>query len=503
MIRKTIIRDKSDTSTRDPFDASDPEVETPLHLAVHDGNLETVQHLVDIGADMEAQDSEGSTPLSIALRRGDRWNVVEYLMDRGAETLGYTLLHYAAAEGNTEMLQVYLEKKPEDIRAKNIYGETPLHAAVMRGTLGTVKGLVNSGADIEARDSEGLTPLQLLHREEGDWNVVEFLMERGAKSNGDTILHLAAGYGQADKIRKYFEQKPGDIRAKNNNGQTPLHLAVNYGTLETVQCLVDSGADMEEQDSNYQTSLLLALNRKDGWNVVEFLLARGAESEGNTLLHFAAGEGNTDMVQYYLDQNPDYLHTKNIYHETPLHRAVGHAFYGALEIVQHLVDIGAGMEARNLEGFTPLSVALNYLHRENGWNVVKYLLESGAESDGYTLLHFAAERGNANKMLQVFLEQKPGDVNKKNNYGETPLHLAIEFGTLQTVMCLVNSGADIEEQDSQGRTSLQLARIREEDWPVAEFLLEHGAKSEGNTLNRNVKENDAAPSAKKQRVSRR
>ena len=65
------------------------------------------------------------------------------------------------------------------------------------------------------------------------------------------------------------------------------------------------------------------------------------------------------------------------------------------------------------------------------------------------------------------------DVNARNRYGTTPLHLASKRGTLEFVRLLIDHGADIDLKDNEGRTAFDVASTEE----ISKLLSDHGAKS--------------------------
>ena len=125
---------------------------TPLHEGASCENLAVVQALVDGGANMEAKDLWGQkTPLWYAITH-DRLQIAKLLIDRGANIR-------SANEADPLM--------------------TTLHAVAKKGKIGSVRLLVENGADINVRDSTQSTPLSYAAAR-GSLEVVEFLLNYGA-----------------------------------------------------------------------------------------------------------------------------------------------------------------------------------------------------------------------------------------------------------------------------------------------------------------------------------
>ena len=148
--------------------ARDEDGDTPLHAAAAAGdNPDVMRLLLDNGADVNARDKGGNTPLHFAAA-GDNPNVMQLLLERGAivdvrDKEGGTPLHAAATEGNPDVMRLLI-KKGADLDARDERGETPLHRAVVAGdtrAADRVALLLERGADRQATDVRGKTPLDL------------------------------------------------------------------------------------------------------------------------------------------------------------------------------------------------------------------------------------------------------------------------------------------------------------------------------------------------------
>lgn len=173
--------------------------ETALMLAAHNGHADTVELLIDEGADIEAKAKWGRTALIREADWGDTEDV-KLLINKGADIEarddeGKTALMAAAMSDKTETVKLLL-KKGADIEAKDEEGQTALMAAAMEDQTETVKLLLKRGADIEARDEEGQTALIVAAK----------------KYNSDAV--------------KLLLRKGADIEAKDDDGKTALDLVM-------------------------------------------------------------------------------------------------------------------------------------------------------------------------------------------------------------------------------------------------------------------------------------
>lgn len=129
----------------------------------------------------------------------------------------------------------------------------PLSKAVIQGDLTEITGLLDSGADINARDALGRTP-----------------------------LHMAAFYGRVKTSRVLIDHG-AEINAKDRVGMTPLHVAVISGGRQQVEALLNKKADISVKSESGQTVLHLSAATGQP-KLTRFLIERGAGPECATMM---------------------------------------------------------------------------------------------------------------------------------------------------------------------------------------------------------------------------
>ena len=142
---------------------------TLLHEVAGQGSLLIVEFLLHLGADPNARDQWGHTPLYFvgnASHGSNGADVVHVLAQSGAnvnaqERLKHcTALHMAARRGNVPVAEALLDCGA-DIEMRDKLGDTPLHRAVKCGKTDMVAFLLSRGADVHAEGKRGMTPLQV------------------------------------------------------------------------------------------------------------------------------------------------------------------------------------------------------------------------------------------------------------------------------------------------------------------------------------------------------
>jgi len=225
------------------------------------------------------------------------------------DRFGHTPLHFTAYKGNARFLQ-YLLRNGGDPNARGRHDSTPLHSAAWGRNVAALEVLLEEGSDVDARTDEGETP-GMTAALRGEKEILEILFALSADPHakdvhGTNLIDLA-GAGGHEAIVNMLRR----IGVKNEN---PLHIAAGLGEEEKVRKLLQNGRKINEQDSFGATPLLIAMVAGQE-KMVDFLLSRKADpkisaKEGYTLMHGAAFSGKKTLIRKALslglEVNPRY-----------------------------------------------------------------------------------------------------------------------------------------------------------------------------------------------------
>lgn len=514
---------------------------TPLHCACQNGNLETARLLLDCGASGKVYDSDRSTPFSMAVK-GDWEEVAEMLIERnecgddpgrgGGSTSLLWACYHAMFKVVRHLLAIGL-----DVNAKDSRGWTPVHFTAAGGQTDTLEVLLAAGGSPDSPTEAGSTPLYFA-AEKGHLAVIEMLFRYKPNMNpipikldGQSPHHTAAAGGHLD-VFKYLEIKCKDVEpdeygelpihdaargghlaildlladksnitAPNKETRLPIHLAAFHGHLDAVRKLLQFGREVgmsidvkcrdlsvtvEESPDGLLTPLYLAV-ALDNPKAAEYLINEGADLnvrsfDKSTLLHEAAENGTSETFELLLEHNLDpFEKDENL--ETPLHTATRHGNARVVDIYLEMQSIAAILDVVNIDGDSALMLAIDNKHAHiaeklisKGANihslddyqnsllkasvdleevtVFKRLLEEGVNVNitnafGMTALHRAAERGRLD-VCEMLIERGVNINAGERTAKLTPLHHAAQHNNVDVIQSLLNAGADPFKREVSG-----------------------------------------------------
>ncbi|KAK3284163.1 hypothetical protein CYMTET_8168 [Cymbomonas tetramitiformis] len=475
---------------------------TLLHCAASKGLEEMTAFLLGAGADKDAQDEEGRTPLMLHLQ------LYKTVIDAGMLTFmlpskGWPALQKGLLDAGGDLDLVDKEKK------------SALHIALATANMKAAKELIAKGAAKDLTDADGKTPLYYA-LVEGDKDLVEALMagggEAGAKTplqkacavkdmetakaillgeanDGDfqyTALHRAAAGGDCGAVQTLLAEDATEKEAKSKAGNTPLLVALAAGHGDIAKVLIEAGADKDAVNNAKMTPLQHAAHL-GLLEVVKTLVEAGAninlaDSNKGTALKHAARQGHAEIVETLLTGDSE-GRVENELEEALLSAAWGdHS-----KVCSALITAGANTAHADWSGRSALHIAAGGgFHR-----TVEALLAGKADMKAVTArtkdtaLHCCAEgmrdRDMEGHTVTAEMLLKAGvPVDETNGEGDTPLHSASRSGCVRMVKVLLQAGANmgllggLGEYRSPKKTPLQYA-VYEQHVEVVKVLLEAGA----------------------------
>jgi ankyrin repeat protein len=350
-------------------------------LAARSGKVDAVKALLLAGAQIDAKET---------------WN-------------GQTALMWAAAEGNSAVVQALVEGGA-NIRAASGGGTTPLMFAVRKGDMTSVQTLLTAGADVnEKREGDRATPL-LIAIINGHEDLVDYLLEKGADPNaegGSTQLTVPGVRASTPKIefkkpplkQQFLEVGTEGDNGRNNSFGRPLQAAVHV--------------------ANWHVSDQFVSVNLDRLRIIKSLLKHGAEVNGR----------NTDMEPRWSGAR----YRRRLVGATAFLFAAKSA---DVEVMRLLLENGADWKINTDLNITPLMAAAG----------ISWASNQDKASEAQVL-----------EAVKLLVEDLGADVNFVADTGETAMHAAAYRGANSVVQYLFDKGAKLDVVDKAGRTPLKVA----------------------------------------------
>ena len=341
---------------------------TPLILASEKGYLKIASILIKNKAYIHITNKDGDTALHQAIWHNHTRlalflikNSVPIINLKGRG--GYSSLSIASAFGNIQIVSSLI-KYGAIINNEPKNGVTPLHHASF-GTipsrfypdyLEVISLLLKSGLDINEKDSSGQTPLH---------HASNWYFPNPSKHN--KYLDKLTYQSEQVKVMNFLIKNGANVNAKDSRGITPLHHASSSENLKAISFLIKSGAKVNSKNQNGVTPLHMATAFENP-KAVFILIRNGANvnakttslwSPSKTPLIWASQIGARDVASLLAKKSD--INLKNQLGRSALHYASEH---GNLDIVSILIKYGANINTKDIKGVTPLSLAKKNKHKE-------------------------------------------------------------------------------------------------------------------------------------------
>lgn len=319
-----------------------------IHCASFKGNVVALKLLLDAGADINCQRSDGVFPLGQILESGlspsDCEDIVDFTLKRKpnlglVDDRGNTVLHYIAADTPLSVVMRLVEEGAP-VNTLNNMGRNPLALAVSRGNIAAARYLATVKGSQTA----------VYHPEFG------------------SILHIAASTSTVEMVRLLVRTgaEPGTVDPKYEESvlYSALGRSDDHERKKIIRYLVEEvGVDVNAPGGKYGYPLVRVV-ADTFWNnsLLKYLLHKGArpdtaDSLGRTAMHWAAIRSNLDEMKLLVKFGAD-LSVSDNFGRTPLHfaatRDAQHIIEYILENTPNGSDSSSTVEAADMDGWTPL-----------------------------------------------------------------------------------------------------------------------------------------------------
>jgi len=334
-----------------------------------------------------------------------------------------------------------------------------LYEAVNKGRTKDVKALISKGANPNTFVQIPTAILCVIYDRP---KMLKTLLEAGADpnqrrlENGNTLL-----------IESLFKDNPAclhlaldfkaDPNLSNREGITPLMEAASSGRFNSLKRLIDAGADLKAHDKEGKTILMHAIQGYSIYNgealeTINFLIEKGADvtatdKDGRPAITYAT---SLKPEKILLNAGAYYYVPESEYNGTPEEDIFTAIQYNHKDKVVAILKEGLNPnEIINEYDQTPMDRAIDRPE------IFKLLIENGVnlhhlDKNGKSYLHLAALRGSPDA-AQILITNGLDPNEKDEQYGETPLHYAIEYDVANI---LLKNGADLSIANNRGETPL-------------------------------------------------
>ena len=280
-----------------------------------------------------------------------------------------------------------------------------------------------------------------------NFQQVRFFIQNGAPLNHQSIYfhRTPLFFAQTARTARLLIEAGADIFAVDQKGLTVLSVAVQNNNPYLVEFFIEAGAQVNKRTVQTNQTPLFYARTPD---IARLLLQADAEiditdGKGITPLMNAVATNRAAVVQFLIQKGADV--NKRVFKtlQTPLF------FAQTSETARLLIQAGADVNAKDINGFTPLMNAV----KTNNLYLTEFLIESGADVEARTFQKLQTPLFYAQTPEAARLLLKAGaDVNAADKQGYTPLMKAVQKQKVKLIKFLIANGANVHQ--SAGKAAL-------------------------------------------------
>ncbi|MCE2993130.1 MAG: ankyrin repeat domain-containing protein [Alphaproteobacteria bacterium] len=462
-------------------------------VIAHD-NLDSLQLLLNIGASV-TDFIDGKRMLSQAVKSGSEASI-KLLLEKGADinaqdTDGKFAIHHASETYNLQIIDMLVAANA-NINQLDATGCSALYYALFNGNKLAAEKLVSFGAKIDISQQHNL---ELLHHaaKHGYKDVVKYMLESEIFGNiskkiavnmpdeNDNTPFMYAANNQHHEIVQLFVSFGADVNYQDAQGRAMSHYAAMHGHIATLKHLYGYKADFSIEDNFGKTPLYYALSNEN-IQTASYIYAVGEELDftnydNAVLMHKAAKGGNVDLIQFLKSNGADINYTDKS-GMNPVYYALQ---YGNADAARKMFKMGAKFDVTDRDNIELLHNAV----KKADIDVLKLLIDKGVslnkfDTAGHTPIYYAIKEAahlgyySQSKYIKVLelLIAHGANVNLKDYAASIePIFQAIDSSNVEVVQLLMNNGANLSVREFYSNKTPMFYAINRGEIMVAKAMI--------------------------------
>lgn len=439
------------------IDMQNPRGTTALIEAVRLNNIQMIKYLLAHGADVSTVYGGGNTILLYAIKEKAQKDIIAELLKAGADpnvadSNGQTPLTLAIAENNAFLTDILLQNNA-DIKAKTSTGKTILAYAFENNVDSEIfSRLILGGADInEANEDGNILLMQALSA--GNYDVAEKLLQNGAdtnmqNSNGDSALSYVLAHDVPENIlNKVVNETPDPLKNMKKYNKPVWKILAEQGRYDLLKSIVKKIGGVNIKDENGETVFEYYLaNSKDEnlYEIVTSFLSEKEVSENSWLAFRAVENKNLPLLKKLVELGVD-VNAENANNEPLLTYLLNNKY--PLEYIEAIEN--GKLELNKVK-------ALETAIKNDDLSLAENLIKNGADVNLLTADNssYLMILNNTQEKMTELLLKNGADINYSPQQDKILLMYAVKQGNLTLINHLIEKGFSVLQADADGNDSL-------------------------------------------------